>query len=136
MNLEKVCSYFDARISSNHKTGCWNWTGQKLKSGYGACHVDGIKTTAHRAQYWIVHGFIERGCEIHHKCHNPSCVNPEHLESLSKDAHAKVGAKAMQTHCIHGHEFSNENTYYKISTGTRVCRKCAANRQRNSRRIK
>ncbi len=38
--------------------------------------------------------------------------------------HAKRdGAKANQTHCIHGHEFTAENTIIKTS-GTRQCREC------------
>lgn len=133
MNLEAVFAYFDARILIDQSTGCWNWVGPRLSNGYGSCHIEGIKTTAHRAQFWLFNGKIERGHEIHHKCHNPSCVNLDHLESLSIFAHSRVSAKAMQTHCVHGHEFSLENTYYKVSNNTRVCRKCAAIRQRENR---
>lgn len=32
--------------------------------------------------------------------------------------------QANQTHCIHGHEFTPENTYVSPSTGGRVCLAC------------
>lgn len=136
MNLGRVVAYFDERSKCDPKTGCWEWTGSRLRSGYGTCNVEGIKTVAHRAQFWLVFGRIERGHEIHHKCHNPACINPDHLESLSVNEHARIGQKALQTHCKHGHEFTPQNTYRKVSNGTRVCRACAANRQREMRKSK
>lgn len=35
-----------------------------------------------------------------------------------------------RTHCVHGHEFTPENTRIDVSTGYRVCRTCAARRKR------
>ena len=37
-------------------------------------------------------------------------------------------AKAAQTHCIHGHQFSEQNTYV-AANGTRHCRECARIRE-------
>ncbi len=136
MNLARICEYFDRLSVIDENTGCWNWIGTKLKIGYGTCNIEGIKTTAHRAFYFLIYQYIAPGHEIHHKCNNRSCINPDHLESLSHDDHVKVSSKAMQTHCIHGHEFSPQNTYYKVSNGTRVCKTCSANRQREKRKMK
>lgn len=45
---------------------------------------------------------------------------------------ARDGKKANQTHCIHGHEFTSENTIIKPN-GTRQCRQCRRERDRGRR---
>jgi hypothetical protein len=37
---------------------------------------------------------------------------------------------AKRTHCIHGHEFSEENTYVNPKNGYRTCRTCSSASQR------
>lgn len=47
-----------------------------------------------------------------------------HVEVVCTKCHARRdGTKAQQTHCIHDHEFTPENTGYKTN-GTRFCREC------------
>lgn len=62
---------------------CWLWTGSTTR-GYGTFHVDGKSTYAHRYSYELHVGEIPEGAVIDHKCHAPSCVNPEHLHSVSQ----------------------------------------------------
>jgi hypothetical protein len=38
--------------------------------------------------------------------------------------------KARQTECVHGHEFTDENTYIDPKRGYRACRICQRQRQR------
>lgn len=46
------------------------------------------------------------------------------VEPVCTSCHAKRdSAKIAQTHCVHGHEFSFENTIIK-SNGARQCRQC------------
>ena len=61
-------------------TPCIEWTGQKKPNGYGYVDLyesgDGSRRRvyAHRAAIDAPPGSIVR-----HLCHNPSCVNPDHL---------------------------------------------------------
>lgn len=63
-------------------TGCWVWMKATLR-GYG---MTGSRR-AHRLYYERAFGPIPEGFEIHHKCVNPSCVNPAHLEALHPREH-------------------------------------------------
>lgn len=48
----------------------------------------------------------------------------------SKCHHARDDARVSQTHCIHGHEFTTENTIIK-KNGCRQCRECRREKDRN-----
>lgn len=54
---------------------CWLWTGRTDKDGYG---LSGIGR-AHRVSFEIVNGPLPKGKNPLHRCHNPPCVNPDHL---------------------------------------------------------
>jgi len=68
-------------------SGCWEFTGSKLSSGYGQIgrgrKEEGIEY-AHRASYECFVGSIPEGYQIHHICRNRGCVNPRHLEVVTK----------------------------------------------------
>lgn len=132
-----LAQYLDVR-SARDGSGCILWTGQRTFAGYGLCNwKDGrglhLKTTAHRAAFISGKGPIPQGLEIDHLCRNTRCVNPDHLEAVTRLENVRRGLKATQTHCIHGHEFTPENTMYKKVNGCRVCRACANERQRQLR---
>lgn len=61
---------------------CWLWKACKTKDGYGTFWFNGKMIRAHRFIYEYVNGKISEGFEVRHKeCHNPACVNPDHLET-------------------------------------------------------
>lgn len=57
---------------------CQVWTGN-LCQGYGRFSTEGKSGLAHRYSYKISIGPIPKGLLVTHKCHNKSCVNPDHL---------------------------------------------------------
>lgn len=125
------------------KNGCWNWTGNKGRSGYGSIAIKiggkmkAANVSAHRFSYVIFKGRIPDKFHIDHLCRNILCVNPDHLEAvtLHENLRRGVGVCALnsrKTHCKNGHEFTAENVY-KIKSGRkgRGCRKCIYKAGRN-----
>lgn len=63
---------------------CWNWSGSTAK-GYGQIWVGGKVLRAHRVAYEAANGPIPEGMLVRHKCDNPLCCNPAHMELGTHD---------------------------------------------------
>lgn len=62
------------------ETGCWEWNGARKSQGYGVLNVNGKTARVHRLAYEAWVGPIPEGLDLRHKCDNPPCMNPDHLE--------------------------------------------------------
>lgn len=75
---------FLQKVVDRPEGGCWRWGGSFFPNGYGQFYakVDGKRTSlgAHRVSYEAFHGPIPEGLVVRHKCDNPGCVAPHHLE--------------------------------------------------------
>ena len=109
------------------------------QAGYGCFRVNNKSQVAHR---WLV-GYL-RGTPLLwpeeiacHTCDEKSCVNPKHIyigthSDNTYDAIDRLnhGGKMHRekTHCIHGHEYTEENTQWHTQKGHtnkfRYCRAC------------
>lgn len=125
-----------------HKTDlCWIWIGT-IARGYGQ-FWDGQRVVgAHRFAYELLVDSIPGGLQLDHLCRNRRCVNPAHLEPVTRRENILRGAgvtarNAAKTHCVNGHELTPANTY--IRPGARPGRECltcnrAIWRERDQRR--
>lgn len=125
---------FDLSFIPEPNSGCWIWMRGISSTGYGAFCIDGKTYGAHRISYELYKGAIPIRKQLDHLCRVRSCVNPDHLEIVTRKENLRrgesfSGLNYKKTHCIHGHKFSRENTifYTKKNGGiSRLCRKCRA----------
>lgn len=127
---------FWAKVNRGIDDQCWLWAAAK-RDGYGIVRISGRLRNAHRVSYeWLI-GPIPEGLELDHLCRVRACVNPAHLEPVTREENLARSPtiNANKTHCIHGHEFTAENTYRTPSTNQRMCRICMkAQGQRRQKR--
>lgn len=75
-----------SRVGVGPRSACWPWRGAFFSNGYGAFNWRGKVVRAHRVAYELFFGV-----EIHaekvamHKCDNPACCNPLHIEIGNTD---------------------------------------------------
>src|SRR6266849_207393 len=127
----------------NHRelcaSGCWLYVGYRDAFGYGTFYWRGVTTKAHRAAYLLWVGPLERGAEIHHRCGNKSCFNPEHLQRVDRKEHfhlhpdplAATRVTGRKSCCRRGHPL-NAETAWTYSYG-QVCKECQRLRQTTAR---
>ena len=70
---------FWEKVDVRGPSECWEWTAYKDRYGTIGETGTGKKLKAHRVSYELNKGAIPEGQEVRHTCHNPGCVNPNHL---------------------------------------------------------
>ena len=134
-----------AHICVDELTGCWHWSASLDRQGYGQVMVRGKLHRAHRYSFEAFVGPVQNGLELDHVCHSKDlscnggkscahrkCVNPNHLEPVTRKENAERGRAGLvhkqrmaeKNHCKIGHEFSPQNTWVS-KAGARHCRECS-----------
>lgn len=118
---------------------CWTWTAQRFPNGYASFWLNGRTVVAHRVAYTELVGPIPAGLDLDHLCRNRACVNPAHLEPVTRAENLRRAVPFRRPTatdaCLAGHPRTEENTYArKDRQGGRQCRPCAVEAQRRWRR--
>lgn len=126
-------------------TGCWEWTGSRDPNGYGRFRWGKRVLRAHRVVAHLVHGLdlADPRQFARHKCDNPPCFNPDHIEPGTPRDNYRDGIERgriapqrlrrrppLKPTCGRGHLFDEANTRWRPD-GTRACRACALLNGRN-----
>ena len=117
---------------------CWVWTATLHNNGYGYMTFAGKNQPAHRISYTLIVGTIPAGLVIDHLCRNRACVNPAHLEPVTRKENLArgegKGARALRDGiCINGHARTPQNLRTKRD-GTTCCKVCQLEQQARRRR--
>ena len=128
MQIDPIRFWINVTITDDH----WLWNAGKSQTGYGYFWVNGRTVSAHRVAWELQRGEISDGLHLHHMCETPLCVNPDHLEMVTPREHQHIHLlKSSNTHCRHGHAYTDRNTYFTPS-GKRQCRACNAASKRRA----
>ena len=103
--------------------GCWIWIGY-TENGYGRS-TNGF---LHREVYELLVDTIPEGLVLDHLCRVRNCLNPEHLEPVTRRENTQRGERAQKKTCKRGHPL---NEAYVTRDGHRSCRACNRMRSRN-----
>ena len=139
---DSVKERFWAKVDVRGLDECWEWQGCRDPKGYGRIgfFIDRkhkVYVTS-RFSLMLKAGFIPPpNIVTRHKCDNPPCVNPNHLEWGTIKDNARDASDRGRFHylrktvCVRGHDISDNSAVYVHNTGKRagkrgLCKKCSS----------
>jgi len=133
---ENIIKRFAERYIPEPNSGCWLWIGKINTNRYGKLNVRKKETYAHRFSFELFIGIIPNGMVIDHKCCNTYCVNPEHLQVVTRPQNNKATVERGRNYkppagirpdlikqsCKRGHAYIGN--VYITGNGAQVCKIC------------
>lgn len=115
------------KVTPVTESGCHVWLGASTNGGYGHLKYENKYYLAHRVTYIHRYGAIPEGLDLDHLCRVRCCVNPDHLEPVSRRENLIRGNTAIarnvrRTQCPNGHPYTKE--HLAPWRNDRVCRTC------------
>lgn len=117
---------------------CLVWTGNVGADGYGRLRWAGKMVKAHRLAFFLMEGHWPEPV-ARHRCprRDTLCVlhviegsySDNSMDAVQDGTHRQT----RKTHCDHGHEFTEANTYLREHPRARMCRTCNRDRKRVAR---
>jgi hypothetical protein len=107
---EKLWSWFLSQVDKTD-TGCWEWRNGKNKAGYGQIAINRTLVGAHA--YALEHALgrpLQKGMLTRHRCNNPPCCNPDHLQEGTPKENMRD--RDLAGHTVRGdrhHDVKGEN---------------------------
>ena len=71
-------------VEKTSEDSCWYRLTRGRESGYTTISFNGRRVSAHRFSYAAFIGDVGGDQEIDHLCRDRACVNPDHLELVSR----------------------------------------------------
>lgn len=75
---------FWEKVDKRGPDECWEWKATCSWSGYGVFYPTRRGQAAHRFAWELTRGPIADGLDLDHLCRNRSCVNPDHMEPVTR----------------------------------------------------
>lgn len=111
---------FHKKYNKKNKDDCWEWLAQRNERGYGkfriGSSINGTRTIsgAHRVSYFLENGPFDYSLLVRHKCDNPCCVNPNHLEIGTCQDNSNDMVKRGRSHLVARCQSGENNANCKL----------------------
>jgi len=97
MSLDGAPDAFWSKVNKTEK--CWLWNGPINADGYGIFNYSSLVYKAHAYSLKLVGIKIPRGWTPHHRCEVKICVNPDHIEIMTRAEHARLHDHSCSPDC-------------------------------------